>query len=710
FSMQYHALHLFRDLIAFHIDDKDPTVLVNIDLQRLEFVRMHATFEGPDLALRYTLEQMENMYIGNETVAEIYYQLASGYNASSSLYQPLESDEHKRDLLIAAQYCRNATEEFPGSYGARLCQNLLKQIEAKSLNTTVEYGNLPAKSILASLAFRNVKTVFVRIVALDPTEEQKWNRSRDEHYKIEQYRKLRPEKHWAVELPIEIDHNGHITEFAIPPLTEGYYGLMVSDNPAFDNTKGVVNINSFWVSGISYISNKEGNGDYRFYVLDRLTGHPLPHVDIKVYAEVYNQQIREFDMVKRFDLKSDDSGAFLLPAGEGQNGRLLLEFINGPDRFISPNYFYSSRINKPDARPVNITYFFTDRSIYRPGQTIYFKGILVERIAENYELRKNTATTVNFYDANRQLISSLPLESNEYGSIHGSFIAPSGLLTGTMRIQNETGSTGISVEEYKRPRFELVFDPVKGSYKLGTEVRVTGKAVAYSGQAIDQAAVKYRIVRNAFRPYPYFRGDYPFYSETAEIGSGTTITDAEGKFSIDFKAIPDKNARQMFSFTVYVDVTDPGGETHSEEKNVFVGDKSLLIKLEIPELVNGRDNPVFPLETTNLNGEAEPATINVKITKLQGPGKVYKDRKWSQKPDVYLLGEEKFRELFPGFAYRDENERMHWKDSEVLISKVVDSRSEKELRLEGLSGWGPGEYRIDMKAKDIFGEDVTVTR
>ena len=92
-------------------------------------------------------------------------------------------------------------------------------------------------------------------------------------------------------------------------------------------------------------------------------------------------------------------------------------------------------------------------------------------------------------------------EINEYGSFNGSFTVPKNGITGNMRIFNKTGSISFSVEEYKRPKFEVEIMPVKGSYKLGQKLTVKGKATAFAGYSVDGAKVKYRVVRSTYFPY-----------------------------------------------------------------------------------------------------------------------------------------------------------------------------------------------------------------
>ncbi|MCR8526494.1 hypothetical protein WB334_26190, partial [Escherichia coli] len=138
----------------------------------------------------------------------------------------------------------------------------------------------------------------------------------------------------------------------------------------------------------------------------------------------------------------------------------------------------------------------------------------------------------------------------------------------------------ISVEDYKRPKFETDFNPVKGSYKLNDEVTVTGIAKAYAGNVIDGAKVKYRVVRNV--NYPYWYWWYRPYNNGAaetEITSGEITTNDTGTYIIKFKALPDesvsKTSYATYNYQVTADVTDINGETHSTQTNVTVGYQAL---------------------------------------------------------------------------------------------------------------------------------------
>ena len=142
------------------------------------------------------------------------------------------------------------------------------------------------------------------------------------------------------------------------------------------------------------------------------------------------------------------------------------------------------------------------------------------------------------------------------------------------------------VEEYKRPKFYVEYEPLKGTYKVNDKIKLTGIAKAYAGNNIDGAMVKYRVVRQPRFIYPWlFRKWWQPPTEQMEIAHGETITDKDGKFVVEFTAIPDlkidKKFEPVFDYTVYADVTDINGETRSGEKSVSVSYKALLLKVTL---------------------------------------------------------------------------------------------------------------------------------
>jgi len=478
----------------------------------------------------------------------------------------------------------------------------------------------------------------------------------------------------------------------------------------------VVAYTSFWISNISFISRGENNGSYDFYVLDRDKGTPLANVAVESFFREYDYGSRTYEMKPWKNFVSDANGFFSIPKISGTNGSksFILKYKTGNDQFFTEDNFYMYGRDKKSPKMKEKTFFFTDRSIYRPGQTVYYKGIIIESDGEKNEILPNHKTTVTFYDVNRQKISEVELISNEYGSFNGSFVAPQGVLPGRMTITNKTGSSYIQVEEYKRPKFEVSFEPVKGEYKLNEIVEVNGKAKAYAGINIDNANVKYRVVRQARFPYwgYWYRGWWP-ESPEMEITNGVTKTDKNGDFIIEFTAVPDLSIKEkmqpVFNYLVYADVTDINGETQSGNVGVGVGYTALEISVGVPAEVNQLAMGNWQLAAQNLNGEKVSASVDVMINKLDEPERLFRERAWSR-PDQFLMSKEEFYEAFPYDVYDDEDNVSSWGYGDEVFSNTFNTDADTVIKIENLSSWKRGYYVLTAKTKDKFGKDVELKK
>src|SRR5262249_30628870 len=257
--------------------------------------------------------------------------------------------------------------------------------------------------------------------------------------------------------------------------------------------------------------------------------------------------------------------------------------------------------------------------LYRPGQTIQFKGICVavDQNQDNYKTIKGRDVTVVFQDVNAKEIERLKLRSNDYGSISGSVTAPRDRLMGrmTIRVDGEpAGATQVSVEEYKRPKFQVTVDAPKEAARLNGQVKVSGKAAAYTGAAIDGAKVRWRVVRQVRYPvWWYWRCWWmpPHPGATQEIAHGTATTATNGTFDVEFTAHPDlsvaPSSEPTFQFTVYADVTDTTGETRSANKSVNVGYTALAATLSADDWQVAEKPVEVTVRTTTLDGEGQAA-------------------------------------------------------------------------------------------------------
>ncbi len=710
-SLKYHAILLLQDLIAFHLEDENPAALVDVDLKRLEFVRKHiAGISNPDALYLQAMQYLREQFSDNQASTLVLYQMALLHEKLGNQYDAYLAPQYRLELKKAVEICEEAISSFPKSIGANNCQVVLERIKSVHLSLQTAGIEVPGQPILAMLSFRNTDKAKISLVKTNydlyrQLEREKQFPGLSKHYtKYEKYAVK------TVELPDAGDFQLHKTQLALPALEPGFYIVLIQSGQAIEEKKGPDGISSLNVSGLAYISNRMDNGNLEFFVLDRQSGEPLENVACKVYSETYDYSRSRFVEEEDFETLTDREGHAVIRRSD-MGRRFSIRLINKQDSLQSNEVFYAYPAQK-DKEPEIRTFFFTDRSIYRPGQTVYFKGIMLEQDGDKYKILPRKSTEVEFYDVNGQMVSSLKLKSNDYGSFHGSFITPSGVLTGQMHIENENGRAWFNVEEYKRPKFEVVFDPVKGNYKLNEELTIQGKAKAYAGIPINDALVSYRVVRNVRMPYwRWWWGYMPFESSETEITNGVTFTNDKGEFEIDFTALPDLSIRSsyepVFDFTVYADVTDINGETRSGSTSISVGEKALILQSNLPDKVNRETTDSFKILAKNPNGEEVAASGTLKIFRLQPPDRIFRERLW-QRPDVFIMDEKDFYKNFPHDLYDNENEPATWARSKALLDLSFASSENKEVMLDRIRSWDCGIYLLEMHSKDAFGQPVHV--
>jgi hypothetical protein len=253
---------------------------------------------------------------------------------------------------------------------------------------------------------------------------------------------------------------------------------------------------------------------------------------------------------------------------------------------------------------------------------------------------------------------------------------------------------------------------------LYDKVTAEGFAKTYSGVNLNDVEVKYRVVRNVSFPYFYYswRGYYNWYwgnYTQMEITNGTTRTDKEGKFKVDFDLIPDlsipRETNPVFNFTVYVDVVDVTGETHSAQTYVSAGYVALVANVNLPEIINSDSLVNYSVSTANLNGQFEPAKISVDVYKLKSTSRIFRKRLW-EKPDEFLLTKQDFYENFAHDVYDEENHFYNWKKEKLVYETSFTTTDSSFIAFEDQNNWEPGKYVVTLKTKDKNGTPVNLIK
>ena len=713
-SLKHKALLLYQKLLAFHLNDARPAALIDADIDRIQFVYASSVHPDKDQLYFKAIDLLANKYGDSPAAAQAWFLLAAYYNNKASTYKPYGDTTERFSRVKAKEICERVLKQKEESEGRVNCYNLLNRITHPSFQFDLERVNVPAQPFRSLITYNNVSTIFFRIIKSDDKLKKALEKkSGDVYWNI--LLQAASIRSWEQILPDTKDLQERSTEVKIDGLPPGEYYLIAGNEKIFDLKKTIFGSRNFYVSNISYVNFQQ---DY--FVLDRDSGRPLANAAIIVWTQRYDYKKYTYTDEINGQYKTDANGFFQVNKktddNNPRNTTYKLDISYNNDRLFideySYNYYYRDVTNEktPDQTTV---YLFTDRSIYRPGQVVYYKGLAVITNSLEKKGKANSEYENKLYlrNANYELIDSVLVKSNEYGSFSGKFQLPGGGLNGVFYIHTKDDKSRINfrMEEYKRPKFYVDYEKIKGTYKVNDKIKVTGIAKAYAGNNIDGATVKYRIVRQARFPYPWlFRRWWQPVVESMEIAHGELKTDKDGKFVIEFTAIPDlkldKKFEPVFQYKIYADVTDINGETRSGETEISAGYKSIILKTVVPSSLSADSLRSLSIRTENMNGQFQPAVVKVTITKLKEEKRLIRKRYW-ERPDQFVMNKGEYIKNFPHDEYDNETDFTSWQKERQVFSGSDSVRETSNFKLPP-SNLPAGFYEIEVSTKDKDGNEV----
>lgn len=375
------------------------------------------------------------------------------------------------------------------------------------------------------------------------------------------------------------------------------------------------------VSDVFVMHQPLPDNKHRFVVVSATTGQPLPDAELKITTNGKSAAKT---------LKTDNKGELVWTSGKRDAWNTQVFPTVSGDQFTMPLQLGESFSNwKQHAGDRQQYQLYTDRAIYRPGQTVHVAAILFEHKTNNDDHAvEGKEFEISLRDANYEKIQTVKVKTDEYGTAHTDFVLPQTGLTGWFSVTCNGASTGFNVEEYKRPTFEVTFDKVTESYKAGDTITVKGHARSFAGMPVIGAKVNYNVVR---RPLWWW------YSNGSEqITTDSCLTDDNGDFLTKVVlSMPDEGNRRsgMFNFVVNADVTTSAGETQNAQTAIPAGTKETQFTVNLPErvrrdslktitfsLVNAANQPVDRTVTYHLEGIEKTFTAQTnKETQLTAP-------------------------------------------------------------------------------------------
>ena len=706
-SLQAKALCIFQKLLMLHAPSTKPYPYAEVNIQRLHFVYQNAIFENKDKQYVTVLQEAAAAGKGNLASGLYNYEIAALHYEQGNTYQPKINDEHRWKKKMALKLCEQVLKENRDSRGAEKCKALKFQILAKELQLTTE-RHIPINQTSRLLVvYKNYDRV--RLTARNITQKQ-W-RSLEELYpeekKLAFIKQLSIAKTWEASLTNENDFQSHSTEISMPPLDNGQFIILAEPYDKTDKTFAYTQVQ---VTNLALVETQtETHQD--FQVVDRNNGKPIAGAKM-TFSYRLNYDGKRLN--KTF--VSDKTGSVAIKRAANEWSDLSISLTHDNDTAYYSDFYLYRSYNQTAPEAAYNCFLFTDRSIYRPGQPVYFKGIALKSSKASSSLLAHTKVSVQLKDVNGQVVNTADFKTNDYGSFSGEFILPNNGLTGQFSMQvlsdayTLSGNTTFSVEEYKRPKFETSFEPIRESYKVNDSVTVNGTATAYAGSNITGAKVTYRVKRTVYYPRWYY-WKYTYQNTTPqEIDHGETITDGAGKYSVNFKALPDSSTDKKnlptFNYEVTADVTDINGETHTTTTFVTVGYHTLTATMSLPNQMD-KDLKEHKLNifTNNLNGQFVPAKGTIKMYKLMAPESVVRPRMWAA-PDYEGFTMEEFKKLYPHDAYGNEHDSSNWKKGDLVWQSDFDTEISQEITLNNIKKWMSGKYILELETQDKFGQQV----
>lgn len=723
-TKRVNALLLFQKLETIYKDKKEAHV--DVVLQRLQFVlkkMMDHTYSSPYIE---ALQKLAQRYQNGPLEALIQYEIANHYFTMSNRYA-FNVENHKKLRLDALAITKKMIAKYPNSEGAITCQLLQKKIELKSIKFKTEIYSIPNKLGLVQVKTRNVDTVFLKAYRISHNFAEGL-RYRDRDSIIGSFLKENKKSFGQVYITkTPKDYYEHTTEISMSALPKGRYLVTLSDNPKGEVATNVLAYDFIQktnlVELVTELQNKEMHT-----ILNRTTGKPIRNATVTIV----NSQ-KTVNQTERTNIYGN---AYIPKRTTRQNVRKYVIFENDTlydsnSVLSTTNNRYSNSTEEDNIRWTARPFIFMDRSIYRPGQTAYFKVMMLQEKNDVSSVVPNVFCYITIESDAGEEIKILRLKTNEFGTVSGSFIIPKNAGTGEFRFHVEEDydyeedthpfwdaldnfyeeTHEFQVEEYKRPRFEVILNPLTQNIHFNDSVNITGNAKALLGSAVTNAKVKYTVHRtvNAMFDDNETRRKY---QKAAIMVDSTTTTDARGNFTISFitktySEIPLKKVSD-YRYEINIEVTDINGETQTHEQQIIVNRNSFKLTTKVIAK-NERTQPLkVTLNARDANNVSVKTHGNITIHKLKKGTRILRKRPWNE-PSKQIIPKKAFISQFPHTSYDTEEEEKNNRKGKQVANTTFETQNNNTLTFD-TSAWESGEYVIESIAYDERKKDSVVSK
>lgn len=562
--------------------------------------------------------------------------------------------QYQNNQVERLRIVREGIAGYPRYEGINQLKNIEKEILNASLSLEIATA-YPGEQQSVKVNYKNLTGITLQLYKVNLPVTSAVLQNRTTHFESK-YARLQREEHFS--LKPTTDYLNVDTTLTIQAPQAGIYFLKAVP----DGKKGVSDGTLMNVTALKTIYRPLPDGTLELVVVDAVIGQPVSEAEVTIYTEKgggYSpQQTYQAD----------------------KQGTLKLDFLN------SNKYWYNAHTAADNAMPIlnlwkndyyykeskrkEVLQLFTDRSIYRPGQTVYVSGLAYEMEKDSTRVLADKKYTVSLYDANNNETGKVEVWTNGFGSFSGQFVLPSPCLTGYFSLRAADTSVSFKVEEYKRPTFDVTFEPVKVEYQVGDSIEVAGMAKTFAGAPVQNARVHYNISRS----YAWF---WRFMGRGSARWEGEAMTDADGKFTVPVHFEIDSDRRESplwyYTYNIQADVTDGAGGTQQANLSLPLGSTSMVLNMDnLPDNWVKEKKLEIKLTAMNLSGEPVDTLVTYQVVEME-----------EQKD-----GQEK--------------------EGRKVLTGTVEAN--KSFVPEAIYALPSGNYRLKLSAKDTQGRECTASK
>ena len=506
------------------------------------------------------------------------------------------------------KYIHYALDKWGNWQGSSKLRNAEKELTCASFSAHLaEKMWLPGETQTLKLErLRNISSLTVRIYSVATTARKQWDVSSKTNYKA-----LKP---LLTELP---DRKLTRTYVANPPylffedsvtlgtLPAGVYMMEVETSPAT-----AVERSLFYVSNVFCMAQKLPGDKLRLVALNATDGKPLKGASIHIFSARASDGAQPLAK-----LTCNDDGEALYDVSNRQ--RLQVYAFTDADKASLPLYVYG-KFNYYENRKVRQSVrVFTDRSIYRPGQTVRVSALVYDNVSPTqYNTVAKATVKLALRNAVFKTVAERELVTDEFGACSTEFTLPADMLSGNFFIVTDTETKTLRVEEYKRPTFEVDFPDINTKYHSGDTLMVRAKAHTFAGVPVQGAKVKYKVNRRPSLWWRYAAYGNAIAQREETVASRETVTDADGTFVVEIPMVLPEEIGVMpmfYNFVVEADVTDVGGETRNAVMSVPLGSRATAFSCDLPEKVLADSLKSVTFRLRNMAGMDISTDVNFSI-------------------------------------------------------------------------------------------------